>query len=133
MGERKWAGKHVYDLSANEKMINYHKNWVVMWRALKGSWLYGIKLNPLQLCFNDITLRDTMTTAQNKFFNYRVSHSSLFHFYSKSWNILSKAIFKNSKKKSYMESFKIFFFSVESKYFYASGYFHFSVFREFPR
>ena len=33
-----------------------------MWRALKGSWLYGIKLNPLQLGFNDITLRDTMTT-----------------------------------------------------------------------
>ena len=53
---------NVYDLSANEKMINYHKNWGVMWRALKGSWLYGIKLNPLQLGFNDITLRDTMTT-----------------------------------------------------------------------
>lgn len=49
-------------ISANEKMINYHKNWEVMWRALKGSWLYGIKLNPLQLGFNDITLEDTMTT-----------------------------------------------------------------------
>ena len=55
---------NVYDLSANEKMINYHKNWGVMWRALKGSWLYGIKLNPLQLGFNDITLRDTMTTTK---------------------------------------------------------------------
>ena len=54
----------MYDLSANEKMINYHKNWGVMWRALKGSWLYGIKLNPLQLGFNDITLRDTMTTTK---------------------------------------------------------------------